>query len=248
MTKNLSALTESAVPPAPDPLWVGQLAQLDPRAHGNLIGFLEIFQTGGRVPERLMHLIWIGVDLVVTHLHEIGVNNHVLGALESGGTVAEIIEVMEIASTVIDVSLATAYPIIFEEAEAAGIATPDRRRPLTKDEETLSAQLVAKLGFRPAWLDLALRASPKFVRNYVALSHATGTTGALDPKSRAFIFLAIYSSPALNRPEQIREHSRRAIELGATTEELLDIVQLASGIGVHAMMTGVPPLANAKGL
>jgi alkylhydroperoxidase/carboxymuconolactone decarboxylase family protein YurZ len=45
----------------------------------------------------------------------------------------------------------------------------------------------------------------------------------------------------------IREHVRRALDLGATKEELLEVLQLTSTLGIHASTVGVPLLLEALG-
>ena len=45
----------------------------------------------------------------------------------------------------------------------------------------------------------------------------------------------------------IREHARRALDLGATKEELLEVLQLTSTLGIHAVTVGVPVLLDALG-
>ena len=45
----------------------------------------------------------------------------------------------------------------------------------------------------------------------------------------------------------IRVHIRRALELGATREELLEVLQLTSTLGIHASTVGVPLLLEALG-
>ena len=79
----------------------------------------------------------------------------------------------------------------------------------------------------------------------LAMTHAQPETGMLDPKSREILFLAIHSCPATLDAEAIRRHIRRCLELGATAEELLEVLQYSSGIGIHAFSTGIPEVLAA---
>jgi alkylhydroperoxidase/carboxymuconolactone decarboxylase family protein YurZ len=76
------------------------------------------------------------------------------------------------------------------------------------------------------------------------MGHAPAKPGTLDPRTRALIYVALYSSPTLIEPAELRQHVRRAIALGATARDLLDVVQMASGIGLHAFTTGIPLLVD----
>jgi alkylhydroperoxidase/carboxymuconolactone decarboxylase family protein YurZ len=232
---------------APTSKWISDVGRFDSRAHEQLVALLgDFFKSGDRLSPRMMHLIWVAVDLVVTHIYPDGVGNHVRGAMEHGATAEEVVEVFEIVSTIADRSIDIAFPIIIEEARSAGIAFPDLDRDLSAEDAALKARLAEKLGFIPPWIDLALRVAPEFVRAHLAMGHAPDKAGALSPKDRALIYVSIYSSPALIESDALRLHVQQAIRLGAVTQELLDVVQLASGISLHAFMSGVPFLIDQE--
>jgi alkylhydroperoxidase/carboxymuconolactone decarboxylase family protein YurZ len=66
--------------------------------------------------------------------------------------------------------------------------------------------------------------------------------GELDPKLETFIRLAVdVSATSLYRPG-VRSHIRRALDLGATRAEILEVITLMSVVGIHAPATGLPIL------
>jgi alkylhydroperoxidase/carboxymuconolactone decarboxylase family protein YurZ len=65
---------------------------------------------------------------------------------------------------------------------------------------------------------------------------------ALDAKLEAFVRLAIDASATHLYAPGIRRHIRRALELDASREEILEVIKLMSVVGVHAPATGFPIL------
>ena len=68
--------------------------------------------------------------------------------------------------------------------------------------------------------------------------------GRLEPVTREFIALAANASATLMYEPAIREHLRKAIGLGATREQLVEVLELASVVGVHTVTMGLPILAE----
>ena len=66
----------------------------------------------------------------------------------------------------------------------------------------------------------------------------------LDPKLAAFVRLKIDVSATHLYAPGVRRHIKTAIELGATREELLEVIKLSAVIGIHSCATGVPILAQ----
>jgi alkylhydroperoxidase/carboxymuconolactone decarboxylase family protein YurZ len=66
---------------------------------------------------------------------------------------------------------------------------------------------------------------------------------ALDPRSRELIYVALYASTPLFRAEALRAHVEQALAAGASADELTEVVQIASGIAIHGLISAVPLLA-----
>lgn len=79
---------------------------------------------------------------------------------------------------------------------------------------------------------------------YQALGHDPERR-VLDDRTRELIYLALYSSPALVDADRFRDHARRAVNLGASDQDLIDVVHLASGISLHSLEQGAPLIEEA---
>lgn len=241
--------TEGASAPLSGPLvsrpWLSAMKQLAPERHARLMKFYAASQSPGLLSPKLRHLLWIAVDAVPTHIYPPGIELHARLALDHGATVAEVVEALEIATTICERSFVHALPAVIEAAREAGAAVPDTARSLSGAEREIRDAYVARDGAWPSGLDLALRLLPDYLGAQLRMNHGAGLPGGLDARSRALIFLAIHACPATLDMAGVRHHARRCLELGATTGELVEAVQCASGIGIHAYSMGMPAVNGA---
>jgi alkylhydroperoxidase/carboxymuconolactone decarboxylase family protein YurZ len=111
---------------------------------------------------------------------------------------------------------------------------PEQRR------EALKARYGAVHG---AWQDrwtAVLDADPDFFEAYLDYADVPHLSGLIEAKDRALISLAVNAQTTTLHEEGIREHSARAIALGASMAEVFEVLQLVSLIGMHSIVTGMP--------
>ena len=83
---------------------------------------------------------------------------------------------------------------------------------------------------------------PDFFESYIHFSSVPWTSGTLEPKIKEFIYTAFDVSATHLYEPGLRLHIKNAIGYGATKEEILEVMELASVIGIHSCMVGVPML------
>ena len=93
--------------------------------------------------------------------------------------------------------------------------------------------------------------TPTSSKSYTHFSSVPWISGTLSPKVKELIYTAFDVSATHLYVSGLRQHIRNAIEYGATREEVLEVIELASVIGIHSCTVGVPILveelaANAK--
>jgi alkylhydroperoxidase/carboxymuconolactone decarboxylase family protein YurZ len=218
------------------------ILKLDPR-------WLELYLEFGAAPvkmgaisDKLKHLIWIAVDCVPNHLYARGVKRHIELALKEGATVGEIFEVLELACELGRLTSETAMPIIVEELERAGKQV--EKRPADPQIAKLKQEMIAARGEWPAWMDQMQDFGPDFVKAIANMTLEPWRNGVLPAKEKEFVYLAVFASPVTHDGPAIRRHVRRALELGATSAEVVEVVQLASMINFHTCTIGMPLLAE----
>jgi alkylhydroperoxidase/carboxymuconolactone decarboxylase family protein YurZ len=69
-------------------------------------------------------------------------------------------------------------------------------------------------------------------------------SGVLEPKVKELIYTAFDVSATHLYTPGLRLHIKNAIGYGATREEILEVMELASVIGIHACTVGVPILVE----
>jgi alkylhydroperoxidase/carboxymuconolactone decarboxylase family protein YurZ len=95
--------------------------------------------------------------------------------------------------------------------------------------------------WNPDWEPFA-RLDPAWTEKVIAMAIAPVVAGAIDPKTIELIGIALDASCTHLYAPGVRRHVRRALELGATREEITAVLQLASLQGLHSMCLGAPIL------
>jgi alkylhydroperoxidase/carboxymuconolactone decarboxylase family protein YurZ len=67
-------------------------------------------------------------------------------------------------------------------------------------------------------------------------------SGVLDAKTYEFLAIAVDASCTHLYSPGVRRHIRKALQLGATKEEILAVLQCVSVLGIHSCAMGVPIL------
>jgi alkylhydroperoxidase/carboxymuconolactone decarboxylase family protein YurZ len=113
---------------------------------------------------------------------------------------------------------------------------------LTQREAELKAAFVAARGYwSPLW-DGVLRLDPAYFEAYLGFSALPWERGPLEPKVKELIYTAFDVSATHLYAPGLRLHIKNAIGYGATREEILEVMELASTLGMHACELGVPIL------
>ena len=108
--------------------------------------------------------------------------------------------------------------------------------------DALRAEFEGAHGYWSEPLADMARLDPTFFRAYLDLSTVAARGGALDPKLRALINLAIDANATHLFVPGIRRHIAGAVALGATDAEIMEVLELSATLGIHAANAGVPIL------
>jgi len=95
--------------------------------------------------------------------------------------------------------------------------------------------------WNPAW-DPLHDLDPAWTERFIAMGVLPMLRGVLDPKTVEFIAIAVDASCTHMYAPGVRRHIRKALELGATKEEIAAVLQLTSVLGIHTMSLGAPIL------
>ncbi len=99
----------------------------------------------------------------------------------------------------------------------------------------------ARGNWNPDWESFAAL-DPAWTEKVIAVAIAPAVAGALDAKTIELIRIALDASCAQLNAPGIRRHMQRALEAGATKDEITAVLQLASLQGLNSMRVGAPIL------
>ena len=171
-----------------------------------------------------------------------GTRIHIANALRHGATRDELMEVLMIASVLGIHTMTDSLPIMTDVLTAAGKDPKLGGRELSIEQKSIQQEFIGNRGFWPQVFDPILHFAPGFFKAYTDLSSAPWKLGALEPKVRELLYVAIDASTTHLYNEGTRTHMTNAVKHGATAAEIMEVLMLTSGIGVHTITESVPIL------
>lgn len=220
-----------------------QLADLDPEFFSAYLDFSAVPRRTGALEPKVRAFVGIALCGAATHMFETGLRRHIDEALDVGATVAEVLEVLELTATLGIHAANAGVPILLEVLEESGDA-PDLF-DLDERQHQLKVDFELNRGYwNPIW-DGVLKLAPDFFETYLEFSSVPWKHGVLEPKVKELVYCAFdVSSTHLWLPG-LKLHIRNALGHGAYPAEIMEVIQIASVIGMHACEIGVPALIEA---
>jgi alkylhydroperoxidase/carboxymuconolactone decarboxylase family protein YurZ len=212
--------------------------------------FLNAYLQLSVVPLKHNHLdnkvkefIYIAINASSTHMFTPGVAMHLKAAVEFGASRAELMEVLELASLVGIHAANLGVEVLLETLNEEGIA------PRTHGEDERSAGLrhrfVGTHGYWDASWDALLRIDPDFFEAYAGFAAIPMKSGTLEPKVKELVLCALDAAAThLYRPG-MKTHMRNALRHGATQDEIMEVLEIVSVIGIHGALIAAPMLEQS---
>jgi alkylhydroperoxidase/carboxymuconolactone decarboxylase family protein YurZ len=195
--------------------------------------------------DKVKEFIYIAMNAASTHMFAPGVSLHLKLALDLGATGDELMEVLQLASNVgihgANVGVRILNEVLAEEGITANLDRDDQRRA------QLKAAFMAFQGHWDASWDALVALDPDFFECYVRFVEVPWKKGPLEPKVKELVLCAIDAAATHLYEPGIRAHMRRAIRYGATQEEIMEMLEIASVVGIHGALIGGPMLEEALG-
>jgi len=113
----------------------------------------------------------------------------------------------------------------------------------TVQQAQITERMRATGNWNPAWNEMA-EMDPAWLEKFMDMAMTPIARGVLDPKTYEFLAIAVDASCTHMYGPGVRRHIRKALELGATQQEILAVLQCVSVLGIHSCALGVPILAE----
>ncbi|MBP7937554.1 MAG: carboxymuconolactone decarboxylase family protein [Phycisphaerae bacterium] len=193
----------------------------------------------GVLPRKTIELIGVALNAACTNLNPDGTRRHIRAALEAGATRDEILMVLKCASALAIHSCSLGAPILLEEAKAAGVQPRKKTTQVTP-----SCDKMKEIGqWNQAW-DPFFELDPVWTDEFFAVASGIYTGGVLSPKDVELLSIAFDASITHMYAPGTRRHIKAALKLGATMEEIMEVLKLCVSQGVQACNLGVPILSE----
>lgn len=108
-------------------------------------------------------------------------------------------------------------------------------------QKSLYEQYVEKGEWNPRW-DKLREAAPEFVDAYLAFREVPRIHGPIPKKYVELIMIAVNAATTHLYSDGIRRHVKDAFRAGASVEEVLEVIQLISVMGIHSCNVAMPIL------
>lgn len=131
-------------------------------------------------------------------------------------------------------------PILLEEAKAAGVTRAKR----SNDSPTPACDKMRAVGqWNEAW-DPFFELDPVWTDEFMAVGMGLYGSGVMTPKLIELLSIALDASFTHMYAPGVRRHIKAALKLGATMEEIMEVLKLCVVQGVQSCNLGVPILAE----
>jgi alkylhydroperoxidase/carboxymuconolactone decarboxylase family protein YurZ len=125
-------------------------------------------------------------------------------------------------------------------------ARPKKALPPKASATPHTDRQIERGDWNPLWD--ALRAwDPQFVEGYLTMRSASFGKGPLPDKTKELVLIAINAATTHLYAPGVRRHIQNALKLGATRDEILQVIELTSVLGIHGCNLAVPILAEELG-
>ena len=210
-----------------DSVWAGQTLE-----------FANQPWTDGVLPRKEVELISLAVSAACTTRSAGATRRHIRGALEAGATRDEILMILKIASLLALHTCSLGAPILLEEAKSAGVKLK------TKEAATPVCDKMKAAGQWNTGWDAFYEIDPKWTEAIIAASLPVYTSGILSPKLAEFLSIAVDASITHMYAPGTKRHIQTALKLGATVEEIMEVLKICVSFGLESCNLGIPILAD----
>ena len=112
--------------------------------------------------------------------------------------------------------------------------------PFEERKERLKEAFRTSRGYFDEVWDEIIGLDLDFFEQYERFSSVPWHHGALDPKTKELIAIGLNASVTHMYMPGVRAHIRQALKVGATRQEIMEVFQLVSVLGVHSLTVGLP--------
>jgi alkylhydroperoxidase/carboxymuconolactone decarboxylase family protein YurZ len=219
------------------------LREASPTSFDAASGFWRVPLEGPNLTPRMKELILLAMHAAATSLNVEAMERHVMRARRAGATPGDIVDVLLTIVGLANHALYFSVPILEEEMTAAGRADELGAPPGETFEEAKRLFVEAR-GFWNSDREALARLMPDYFQALTRISTDSWQNGPLTLKEREFICIGIDCTVTHNYEPGLRVHIRKALQQGASRDEILEIFELAALLGLEGYVIAGRALAR----
>jgi len=194
--------------------------------------------TNGILDIKTIELMCVGLNAACTNLQPEPTRRHIRAALQAGATRNEILLVIEGAAFMAIHTCSLGAPLLLEEGKAAG------KTPTVKTVATPSADMMKTKGlWNTAW-DPFFTLDPLWTDQFFAAVGGIYDGKTFQPKFVELLSIALDASITHMYAPGTRRHIKAALAIGATMEEIMDTLKVATSFAQETTNLAIPILAE----
>jgi len=217
------------------------LRELAPTSLAAASRFWRTILAAEQLSPRIKELVLVALHASVSAIDSEAIRRHIERALTAGASKADVLDVLISIVGAANHALYFAVPILLDELKAAG-REDGKLAEASPEAEAAKSDYVKTRGFWNERQDTLMRLVPTYFKALCALSVEPWKNGALSPKERELIYIAIDCSPTHMFGPGLAMHIRHAMKHGATRDEMLEVFQLAALTGLEGYILGAEAL------
>jgi alkylhydroperoxidase/carboxymuconolactone decarboxylase family protein YurZ len=153
------------------------LAQIDPEIFHASVNLIAVPRKKNHLSAKMQALVALTVDSNSTHLYTPGIRQHIKAAAAAGATKAEVLEVLELSSTLgihaCNIGIPTLVQVLKEENMYD--SHPTAGKPFDEKRLALKEDFAAKRGYWHSFWEDFLALDPEFFEAYTEFSSVPWT-------------------------------------------------------------------------
>ncbi|KAK4230304.1 Metallo-hydrolase/oxidoreductase [Podospora fimiseda] len=222
------------------------LLSLSPDFFHASVSLASVPRKKSHLPPKVQSLISLAVDSAATHLYLPGIRAHIKSAIVQGATIHEVIEVIELTSTLGIHACNIGVPLLVEVLKEQGRY---EQKEFDENQLRLKEEFTKKRGYWHEFWEDFLRLDPEFFEAYLEFSGVPWIKeivvdgkkeGVLEPKVKELVYCAFDAASTHLYVPGLKLHMKNALGYGATPEEILEVLEIATLLSLHTAHVAAP--------
>ncbi|ORY14065.1 AhpD-like protein [Clohesyomyces aquaticus] len=220
-----------------DAQWQRLLAH-SPSMFAATISLTSVPKRAAHLSPKIQALVSLSVSSASTHLHVPNIHRYTRAALSAGASKAEIVETLQLTSTLGIHACNIGVPILFEVLREEGREMGKGMDGLGEREWALRKDFETRRGYWHGFWEDFLRLSPDFFEAYTEFSGVPWGEGGV----RELIYCAFDAAATHLYKPGLKLHMKNVLGYGGTPEEIMEVLELATLLSTSTMDVGLEVL------